>query len=207
MLDGTFWTIRYRPLLRGDRMATVEQTTAAATRGQELAYTTLDSEVRIDSLPVEGSLPMWLTGTLLRTGPAKFEVGGHSLRHLFDGLAMLHSFSFDGERVSYANRFLESHAYRAASERGRVEYQEFATDPCRSIFRRVSSMFSPKVTDNGNVNVTRIGEQFVALTETPMPVAFDPQTLETLGVAYSPPGSGGRHTSAHPHYDPVRKEA
>jgi carotenoid cleavage dioxygenase-like enzyme len=26
-------------------------------------------------------------------------------------------------------------------------------------------------------------------------------------VAYSPPGSGGRHTSAHPHYDPVRKEA
>jgi carotenoid cleavage dioxygenase-like enzyme len=188
-------------------MATVEQTVAPDIRGRELAYTTLDSEVRIDSLPVAGSLPKWLTGTLLRTGPAKFEVGGRSLRHVFDGLAMLHSFSFDGERVGYANRFLESRAYRAATERGRIEYQEFATDPCRSIFRRVSSMFSPKVTDNGNVNVTRIGEQFVALTETPMPVAFDPQTLDTLGLAYSPPGSGGRHTSAHPHYDPMRKEA
>jgi beta,beta-carotene 9',10'-dioxygenase len=188
-------------------MATVDRTAAPDIQRQELAYTTLDSEVRIDSLPVEGSLPGWLTGTLLRTGPAKFEVGDRPVRHLFDGLAMLHSFSFDGERVGYANRYLESRAYRAASERGQIEYREFATDPCRSIFRRVTSMFSPNATDNGNVNVTRIGDQFVALTETPMPVAFDPRTLDTLGVAYSPPGRGGRHTSAHPHFDPLRKEA
>ena len=41
------------------------------------------------------------------------------------------------------------------------------------------------------------------MTETPLPVAFDPETLETLGVAFRPPGI---HATAHPHHDPVRDE-
>ena len=42
------------------------------------------------------------------------------MRHWFDGLAMLHRFSFADRAVSYANRFLETRAYRAAKERGRI---------------------------------------------------------------------------------------
>ena len=41
------------------------------------------------------------------------------------------------------------------------------------------------------------------MTETPLPVAFDPETLETLGVAFRPPGI---HATAHPHHDPARGE-
>jgi carotenoid cleavage dioxygenase-like enzyme len=147
---------------------------------------------------VSGTLPSWLSGSLIRTGPAKWDVGEQTMNHWFDGLAMLHRFSFADGEVSYANRFLQTRAWRAAHERGRIAYSEFATDPCRSLFQRVTSMFSPAITDNANVSLTRVGERFIAMTETPIPVQFDPQTLATAGVAYKPPGT---LTTAHPHLD------
>jgi carotenoid cleavage dioxygenase-like enzyme len=165
-------------------------------------FRTLDEEVEIDSLAVEGTIPGWLTGTLLRNGPAKYEVGTQRLRHWFDGLAMLHRFSFAAGGVSYANKFLRSGAFREA-EQGRIAYSEFATDPCRSLFRRAATMFRPKLTDNCNVNLTRLGNEYVAMTETPIPVAFDPETLDALGVAFTPPGL---HATAHPHHDPRSDE-
>jgi beta,beta-carotene 9',10'-dioxygenase len=168
----------------------------AATAAQ--GFASLDRETQVDGLPVKGELPRWLQGSLLRTGPAKWEAGQRSMNHWFDGFAMLHRFSFADGAVSYANRFLQSRAYRAAREQGTIVYSEFATDPCRSLFQRVTAMFAPKVTDNANVNLTRLGERFIAMTETPMPVHFDRDTLATAGVAYKPPGM---LTTAHPHVD------
>jgi carotenoid cleavage dioxygenase-like enzyme len=156
----------------------------------------------LESLPVRGKIPSWLQGSLLRTGPAKWEVGGRTMNHWFDGLAMLHRFAISGGEVSYASRFLESRAYRAASETGRISYSEFATDPCRSLFQRVAAMFSPKLTDNANVNLTKLGERFIAMTETPIPVQFDGETLAAAGVAYEVPG---QLTTAHPHMDRATK--
>ena len=46
------------------------------------------------TLDVSGTLPSWLEGALLRTGPSKFEVGARTYNHWFDGLAMLHRFVF-----------------------------------------------------------------------------------------------------------------
>src|SRR4051794_13037051 len=168
--------------------ATTDVTTA---KGWE----TLDEEVALDDVAVEGELPRWLEGTLVRNGPATFDGG---IRHWFDGLAMLHRFAIRDGRVSYANRFLRTKAYAAAQE-GRVGYREFASDPCRSLFRRVTSIFDPGFTDNAVVNVVRSGDEFMALTETPMPIRFDPGTLDTLGVAESP---SGESPTAHPHVDP-----
>jgi beta,beta-carotene 9',10'-dioxygenase len=161
-------------------------------------FDSLEEETRIAALPVQGELPAWLHGSLIRTGPAKWEVGERTMNHWFDGLAMLHRFSFADQAVSYANRFLESSAYRAARDHGRISYSEFATDPCRSLFQRVSAMFSPQLSDNANVNLVKLGEQFIAMTETPIPVQFDAETLAAGGVAYTPPG---HLTTAHPHMD------
>src|SRR5690349_10383002 len=123
-------------------------------------FETLAAEVVLDSLPVQGTIPEWLTGTLLRNGPARFEVGERPYRHWFDGLAMLHRFSFGGGSVSYANRFLRGKAHEAAERQGKIAYTEFATDPCRSIFRRAATLFRPRITDNCNVNLTRLGDEY-----------------------------------------------
>jgi beta,beta-carotene 9',10'-dioxygenase len=172
---------------------------AAATIAPTQGFQTLERETVIEQLPLQGELPGWLSGSLLRTGPAKFEVGAGNMRHWFDGLAMLHRFTVADGSVSYGNRFLEGHSYRAARERGAIAYGEFATDPCRSLFKRVQSVFSPALSDNANVNVGRLGERFVAMTETPIPVEFDPHTLATAAVApYRVPG---QLSTAHPHMD------
>jgi carotenoid cleavage dioxygenase-like enzyme len=158
----------------------------------------LDAETRVDSLPLTGELPGWLQGSLIRTGPARWEVGERTMNHWFDGFAMLHRFGFADGSVSYANRFLRSKAYRAAEEKGEIVYSEFATDPCRNLFSRVFSLFDPKISDNANVNLAKLGERFISMTETPIPVQFDGDTLETVGVAYDTPGL---LTTAHPHLD------
>jgi beta,beta-carotene 9',10'-dioxygenase len=172
-----------------------------------LGFTSLEEEIAVDNLPVRGDVPSWLSGTLVRNGPAKFEVGTQNFRHWFDGLAMLHKFSFKDGKVSYANKFIQSNAYNKAKETGKISFSEFATDPCRSIFSRVQSMYSPKHSDNANVNVTRLGNRFLALTEIPIPIEFDPETLKTAGVFDPPNPIPGQMTTAHPHYDFARKEA
>ncbi len=166
-----------------------------------LGFSTLEEERVLDQLPLQGELPSWLSGSLLRTGPAKFEVGEQRMRHWFDGLAMLHRFTVKDGGVSYGNRFLHSRSYKAAEERGKMVYGEFATDPCRSLFKRVQTLFSPGAVlpDNANINVMRLGERFIAMTETPLPVQFDPHTLEAAGVR--PHEVPGQLTTAHPHLD------
>jgi beta,beta-carotene 9',10'-dioxygenase len=159
---------------------------------------TLESELSLERLPVDGAIPRWLSGTLVRNGPAQFEVGDTALHHWFDGLAMLHRFSFNEGRVSYANRFLQTEAYRAA-QRGDISFGAFATAPQRSLIGRAKSMIKPSFTDNCNFGVARLGDTCIAMTETPVPVAFSLETLETLDVPYSPPG---HHVTAHPHQDP-----
>src|SRR5262245_22992646 len=95
-----------------------ETTTAASTLPPTRGFESLESEVQVDSLPLTGELPAWLEGSLLRTGPAKWEVGERTMNHWFDGLAMLHRFAIGGGSVSYASRFLETRSYRAARATG-----------------------------------------------------------------------------------------
>ncbi|HTW42936.1 MAG TPA: carotenoid oxygenase family protein [Solirubrobacteraceae bacterium] len=178
---------------------------ATPTTDPALGFTTLEQEVVLDELALTGELPNWLTGSLLRTGPAKFEVGGQRMRHWFDGLAMLHRFTIERGRVSYGSRFLESRSYRAARAQGQIVYGEFATDPCRSLFKRVQTLFTGGglLPDNANVNLVKLGERFIAMTETPLPVQFDPSTLKAAGVRAGgrPFTVPGQLTTAHPHLD------
>lgn len=172
--------------------------------GAAMGFEGLDEEVRVDRLEVSGELPGWLTGSLVRLSPAGLDAGGHTVRHWFDGLAMLHRFGFGEGEVSYANRWLETRARADALDPAATPPDGFATDPCRSIFKRFSALYSPDApTDNANVNLTRLGDSFVAMTEVPLPVEFDPRTLETHGAAGYADELGGMVTTAHPHADPV----
>ncbi|RWN36958.1 carotenoid oxygenase family protein [Mesorhizobium sp.] len=169
-----------------------------------LGFTTLEQEVDQLPLQVEGELPAWLTGSLIRTGPAKFEVGRQAYTHWFDGLAMLHAFDFSDGTVRYSNRFIRSQSYCETMEKGRIARGEFMTDPCRTLFGRVMAIFNPKLTDNANVNVSVLAGEIVALTETPMPIRFDPHTLKTHGRLQFSRAIKGQISTAHPHSDGQR---
>src|SRR3712207_6835337 len=60
-----------------------------------------------------------------------------------------------------------------------------------------SDVCSSDLVPNGNVNVAQLGRDFVAMTELPLPVKFDPRTLRTLGVEGSL--RLGHVGTAHPH--------
>lgn len=172
----------------------------------ELGFGSTKNELNLPALPVHGKLPDWLHGTLVRNGPGTFKVGSQTYRHWFDGLAMLHKFSFADGKVSYANKFLETKAYQEAQQNGKISYSEFATDPCRSLFSRVMAVFSPKITDSAKVNVTRMADHYLALAETPIQVEFDPETLESVGVHTYEKNQVGQMTTVHPLFDPNTAE-
>jgi len=165
-------------------------------------FESLRQEIHEPSLPVEGDWPGWLEGTLVRNGPAQFEVEDDEYNHWFDGHAMLHAFQMAGGTVEYRNRFVLSDARTEALREGRITRSEFATDPCRTLFGRVMSLFNPKPTDNASINVARLDDQYVALTATPLPVAFDPETLETTGVVDYEDDVDVDMSTAHPHVEP-----
>jgi carotenoid cleavage dioxygenase-like enzyme len=71
-------------------------------------FLSLDAEVILESLPTEGRFPDWLSGSLMRNGPGKFEAGHDLFNHHFDGFGMLHRFEFRNGEVSYRNRFCEA---------------------------------------------------------------------------------------------------
>lgn len=170
-----------------------------------LGLQSLTQETEADRVPVEGRIPEWLSGDLVRVTPAQLDVGGTAFRHWFDGLAMLNKFSLRDGEASYANRFLDTETRRGAQRPGATTSAlgGFAADPCRQIFRRLVTTFSPKPTDNTNVNLAQIGDEYIAMTEASIPVAFDRDTLATFGHRNPSPG---QLTTAHPHVDPATGE-
>src|SRR5215212_6284681 len=180
-------------------MLTIETTSRAA------GFKSLDEELHIDAVPVTGTVPVWLNGTLVRVTPALMDGGGKTIKHWFDGAAMLNAFGFGDGSVSYGSRFLETE-YLQDVRKGEADFG-FGADPCRSLFKRVMSMGDVERFDNANVNLQELGRRYIAMTETPLPVEFDPKTLATLG---KPKWNGkeayGQVTTAHPHYDYARDE-
>jgi beta,beta-carotene 9',10'-dioxygenase len=171
----------------------------------------VNQEVENVSCPIEGQIPSWLSGTLLRNGPAKFEAGGKRVQSWFDGLAMLHAFSFTANEVRYSNRFLRSKQYYRMVVEGNLDFEGFAQDPCSKKFRTQVSSFVPSEMENiknAVVSIADYEDKMVALTENPLPVVFDPATLKTLGnFPYADDLPKEQiFESAHPQYDPLKEE-
>jgi len=167
-------------------------------------------EETAQTLTVEGSLPDWLTGSLLRNGPGAFSVpGGSSVDHWFDGLAMVYRFTFDpgnrarggdGDALHYRNRFLRTEAYEAARD-GEFE-GGFATGETTLRSRLAGFLTAPY--DNANIVVERVGDAYLALTESPRRVELDSNTLATLGHdQYDGSAPSGQLACAHLKRDPT----
>ncbi|KAK7925536.1 hypothetical protein WMY93_007846 [Mugilogobius chulae] len=156
---------------------------------------------------VQGSIPTWINGKLLRNGPGKFEFGDTHFNHWFDGMAMMHQFNIQNGQVTYMSRFLQSDAYKKNSERDRIMMSEFGTlampDPCKNFFQRFLSRFEMiEPTDNASVSfVTYKGDYYVS-TETNFMHRINPENLETMEKVDWSKFIAVNGATAHPHCDP-----
>lgn len=174
-------------------------------KAYEMGFGKTASEYENVSLDIQGKIPLWIEGELIRNGPGTFRVGDEHYRHWFDGLAMLHKFSIKAGKVGYSNRFLGCKAYDQALQTGRIVFSEFATDPCDKLFHRLKTLFRPKLTDSAKVNVAYFDSRYLALGETPMQIEFDRKTLESCGV-YQYDQNHMHVTTVHPYIDTRRGE-
>lgn len=165
----------------------------------------LEEETERSPCPIQGKIPEWLSGVLLRNGPGKFTVGDKRV-DWFDGLALLHAFEFTPQNVFYSSRFLRSEQYYLMTEEKSLNFAGFAMDPTT----KQTSHFIPKEMKdivNADVTIQHYADQFVALTEIPLPVVFDPETLATVGnFKYQDDLKDGQVQSAHSLHDLASKE-
>ncbi|KAM3584931.1 uncharacterized protein V6R79_002897 [Siganus canaliculatus] len=157
---------------------------------------------------VKGSIPSWLEGTLLRNGPGKFSVGDSEYNHWFDGMSLIHSFTFTNGEVTYRSKFLKSETFKRNIKADRIVVSEFGTmiypDPCKNIFARAFTHLSniiPDFTDNNLINIIRYGQDYYASSEVNYMNQIDPVTLETVGRVNYRNHIALNLATAHPHYD------
>jgi len=154
-----------------------------------------------------GIIPEWISGSFLRNGPGKFEIGNQEFNHWFDGQALLHQYKITKGEVIYKSRFLSSHCYQTNTERNRIMVSEFGSmampDPCKTFFQRFLSRFElPSVTDNGNVNFVLYKGDYYVSTETNFMHKVDPETLQSTQKVDWSKFIAVNGATAHPHVDP-----
>lgn len=154
---------------------------------------------------VQGPWPDWLRGRLVRMAPALFETAHWKARHWFDGLGQLYAFEFDGAGgVHFSQRLIDSEFARQA-HRGAVTLASFGSGSGRGWLQRLVQPV-PVATDNANVSVWPMGEDWVAMSETDRQLRIDPRSLHTLGaVAWEDALPPGLWMTAHPQWDPARR--
>lgn len=138
------------------------------------------AETWLTKLDVKGALPSWLNGDLVRNGPGLFNFANVKLNHWFDGMAVIHKFSFKDGSVHYLSKFLQSAAYLSIINEHKVSYGEFATSPKQSFIGHIYDLLKGKLTDNNNVNIVKFGKYYLAMTETDQHVLIDPETLSIV---------------------------
>ncbi|XP_053676570.1 carotenoid isomerooxygenase [Anopheles nili] len=155
---------------------------------------------------VQGTVPEWLNGSLLRNGPGSLKVGDMMFNHLFDSSALLHRFNIEAGKVTYQCRFLQSDAYKRNTAAQRIVVTEFGTsavpDPCQTIFQKIAAVFNKPGTnnsDNAMISIYPFGDEFFAFTESPIIHRVDPTTLDTCATLNVSDYVGIVNHTSHPH--------
>ncbi|WP_299332363.1 carotenoid oxygenase family protein [Haloplanus sp.] len=144
-------------------------------------FHTQREEVHDVALDVAGSFPSWLDGSLVVNGPGEFEVGDTDLGHWFDALAMLRRIRIADGTARYTNRFVRSDDFRAAREEGRIRRALPGTPADGSALSRLRRAVDGDFQDNPSIGVVDLDGTLYAVTESPVGIEIDPETLETTG--------------------------
>lgn len=163
-----------------------------------LGFTSLSESASPEKLLIKGTIPNWLSGDLIRTGPALFEHKGGRASAWSDGSAMIHKFHLDARSVTYDNHLVRSEYFQQVTSKGQFGVKKEK----KGIFSKLGSLFgdSPRY-DNANVNICCIGGDLCAITETPLFTMFDPSKLKTTGAFSFDDKLEGHYACPHPHID------
>ncbi|KAK6177601.1 hypothetical protein SNE40_015669 [Patella caerulea] len=157
-------------------------------------------------LTVKGTIPSWVKGSLYRNGSGVYEIGDSKLKHVFDGMAVLLRFIIENGEVKFQSKILNSESWEDCYKANRLVVNQFGTlavpDPCKSIFSRIFSFFTPEAsTDNTSVNIIDRGDQLWAMTETTKINRVDPETLSKIDQVDVGKYLTIHLATAHPHLD------
>ncbi|MBS0428638.1 MAG: carotenoid oxygenase family protein [Proteobacteria bacterium] len=153
----------------------------------------IDFECEIASLPLQGTLPPGLTGTLVRNGPNPWVPDPRA--HWFSGDGMLHAFRIEPGRVSYRNRWVRTGQLALEQRTG----------------RNSAAVPLPPAGDSAddgaaNTHVVRHAGRVLALEEAHRPIEVVLDTLATVGPTDFDGGLPCQAFTAHPHADPATGE-
>lgn len=146
-----------------------------------VGFHTQSEEVDDVPLDVEGTFPSWLDGRFVVNGPGQFEVGDTDLDHWFDALALLRGIRITDGRANYTARFVRSDDFRVARDRGRVRRALPGTPADASALTRLGRAVAGEFQDNPSIGVLELDGRLYAVTESPVGIEIDPETLETTG--------------------------
>ena len=149
---------------------------------------------------IQGTVPDWLRGEVIRTCPAIFETKGWRAQHWFDGLGMIYAFRIGASTVDFRSRLLDSETARDAYI-GKARLGTFGTPTALPFLQKIITPV-PRTSDNTNVNIVKMGPELVAMTEGSRQHVIDDDTLASVGsVAYSKETLSSAIMTAHPHFD------
>jgi beta,beta-carotene 9',10'-dioxygenase len=152
-------------------------------------------------LKVQGTIPQWLKGSLIRNSPGQYEDGEDQVRHWNDGWAQLHRWHIDGgtNTASHESKMLNTTSlhkanvlkkytqagYGTPANPGQRPHKEpkaesAAEKPATSDSTLVGGILD-KYAVNPMVNVWKFDNKYMATTDQNLFIEFDPNTLATKG--------------------------
>jgi carotenoid cleavage dioxygenase len=164
-------------------------------------FAPLTFEAEAHDLPIRGDLPKDLRGTLYRNGPNPQFAPRDANYHWFLGDGMIHAFHIENGRVSYRNRWARTPKWQLEHDAGKALFGSWGnpmtTDP---------SVLGKRSGGVANTNIVWHGDKLLALVESNLPFALDPETLAPLGSWDFAGGLKGGQFTAHPKLDPETGE-
>ena len=151
-------------------------------------FAPVDTELSKMRLPIDGSVPSELRGTLLRNGPNPI-AADPAKYHWFLGDGMLHAIELRDGEARYRNRWVRTDVASGLLGEDPIAAQPSEVNPTQGI---------------ANTSIVSHAGSILALCEAYLPTAFD-TNLKTIG-RYDFDGALQSPMTAHPKLDPVTGE-
>jgi len=123
-------------------------------------------EVNGQVLTVDGTIPDYLNGLFVQTGPAQFEMGDMKFGHALDGYAKTHKIHVANGQVTFSSNFLQSQFYKDSKKKNKITASMLAAETVpksRSVLGPLNGL-GPN--DNNYIKPVKIGGQEAATCDT-----------------------------------------